>query len=124
MVTSRDGALTTLARQYDFLLDAVSAPHNVNAFLELLRPQGTLVMVGAPPKAHEIQGFSLIMGNRRLAGSLIGGIRETQEMLDYCAKKKVYPDVEVIAATEINAAYERVVKGDVRYRFVIDAKTY
>lgn len=124
VITSREGALTPLARQYDFLLNTVSAPHDVNAYLELLKPMGAMVVVGVPPKAHEIHAFSLLMGNRRLAGSLIGGLRETQEMLDYCAKKKVYPEVEVIAASQINTAYERVIKGDVRYRFVIDAKTF
>jgi uncharacterized zinc-type alcohol dehydrogenase-like protein len=82
-----------------------------------------MVLVGVPPKPLEVQGFSLIMGRKTLAGSIIGGIPETQEMLDYCAKKKILADVEVIPASKINDAYQRTLAGDVRYRFVIDLKT-
>ncbi len=116
-------ALSSLKGRFDFILDTVSAPHPITTFLELLRPDGTLVLVGASPKPLEVHTFALIMGRKTLAGSLIGGIKETQEMLDYCAKKKVLSDVEVIPVTKINEAYERVLKGDVRYRFVIDLKT-
>jgi len=109
--------------KFDFILDAVSAPHDLNQYLGLLKKDGTLVIVGVPVKPAEIEAFSLIFGRKRLAGSLIGGIRETQEMLDYCAKKKITSDVEVIPVSKINEAYERTIKGDVKYRFVIDMKT-
>ena len=101
----------------------MSAPHPISAYLNLLRPDGTVCLVGASPDPLEVQTFSLVMGRHTLAGSLIGGIRETQEMLDYCAKKKVFSDVEVIPVSKINEAYDRVMKGDVRFRFVIDLKT-
>jgi uncharacterized zinc-type alcohol dehydrogenase-like protein len=117
-------AFAKRANSFDFILDTVSAAHQLAPYLALLRRDGTLCVVGVPPKPAEVPAFSLIGGRRRLAGSLIGGIRETQEMLDYCAKHGVLPDVEVIPASKINAAYERTLKGDVRYRFVIDAKTF
>jgi uncharacterized zinc-type alcohol dehydrogenase-like protein len=87
----------------------------------MLRVQGAMVVVGVPPEPTPVAAFSLISGNKRLAGSLIGGIPQTQEMLDYCAEKKIVADVEVIPVQGINEAYERMVRGDVRYRFVIDA---
>ena len=90
----------------------------------MLRRDGAMVLVGAPEKPLEVSAFSLIMARRTLAGSLIGGIRETQEMLDYCAEHGITSDVEVISADRINEAYERTVRGDVKYRFVIDAKTF
>ena len=123
VLTSDALQLTALAGKLDFIIDTVSGPHDVNALLGLLKTAGTLVMVGASPKPHEVSSFSLIMARRTLAGSLIGGMKETQEMLDFCAKKNVLADVEVIAAKDINAAYERMLKSDVRYRFSIDAKT-
>jgi uncharacterized zinc-type alcohol dehydrogenase-like protein len=83
-----------------------------------------MVLVGAAPEPSEVQAFALIFGRKRLTGSLIGGIKETQEMLDFCAKKKVLADVEVIPASRINQAYERTIRGEVRYRFVIDGKTF
>ena len=113
-----------LTNHFDLIIDSVSASHDYNAFLRLLRPYGTMVCVGAPPGAQQISPFSLIGGNKRLAGSMIGGIRETQEMLDFCSAKNIVADVEVIAAKQINEAYERTIKGDVRYRFSIDAKTF
>lgn len=122
IVTTEPGAVEALAGRFDFILDTISAPHDVNAYLEVLKVDGTMVLVGAPPKPLSVEAFSLIMKRRCLAGSLIGGIRETQEMLDYCAKKKILSDVQVIPLSHINAAYERIVKGDVRYRFVIDLK--
>ena len=109
--------------EYDFMIDTIAAPHNVNPYLESLRPEGTMVLVGASPKPLDVEPFSVIMGRKTLAGSIIGGIPETQEMLNYCAKTNVLSDVEVISASEINRAYQRAVTGDVRYRFVIDTKT-
>lgn len=116
-------SLEALANRFDFILDAVSAPHDLNAYLNLLRRDGALALVGASPQPLEVHAFSLIHKRRKLVGSLIGGIRETQEMLDYCAKKKITSDVEVIPIQQVDAAYDRTVKGDVRYRFVIDMKT-
>jgi uncharacterized zinc-type alcohol dehydrogenase-like protein len=115
--------LEALANRFDFILDAVSAPHDINAYLRLLRRDGVLTLVGAPPKPLDVHAFSLIPKRRTLAGSNIGGIRETQEMLDYCAAKNITSDVEVIPIQQVEAAYERTIKGDVRYRFVIDMKT-
>lgn len=113
----------SLANRFDFILDAVSAPHDVNAYLNLLRRDGVLTMVGAPAKPLEIQAFSLILKRRKLTGSGVGGIHQTQEMLDYCAQHNVTADVEVIPIRKVNEAYDRTLKGDVRYRFVIDMNT-
>ena len=115
--------MTALTGKFDFILDTVSAPHPISTYLGLLKPDGTLVLVGASPKPLEVETFALIMGRKTLAGSLIGGIKETQEMLDYCAKNKVLSDVEVIPVTKIDEAFDRAKKGDVRFRFVIDLKT-
>jgi uncharacterized zinc-type alcohol dehydrogenase-like protein len=115
--------LDALANQFDFILDAVSAPHDLNAYLNLLRRDGVLAMVGVPAKPLQVQAFSLILKRRKLSGSGVGGIRETQEMLDYCAEHNITSDVEVIPIQQVNEAYERTLKGDVRYRFVIDMKT-
>jgi len=105
---------------FHFILDCVSAEHDVAAYLKLLKLDGSLVMVGAPAKPLSIPAFDLIMGRRRLGGSAIGGIRETQEMLDFCAERGIASDVEVIPIQQVNTAYERLLKGDVKYRFVID----
>lgn len=119
--STRDPAtFERLAGSFDLLIDTVSAPHDYNAYLNLLRPFGTMVVVGVPPEATPVEAFSLIGGSRRLAGSLIGGIAETQEMLDYCGEHQVAADVEVVAIQQVNEAYDRMVRGDVRYRFVID----
>jgi alcohol dehydrogenase (NADP+) len=123
VVTRDPQNLEPLAGRYDLVLDAVSAPHDPNVYLNLLKRDGVMVLVGAPEKPLEVSAFSLIMRRRRLAGSLIGGIRETQEMLDYCAEHDITSDVEVIPIQQINEAYERTVRGDVRYRFVIDMKS-
>lgn len=127
---AHDFALTTekatfkkLAGRFDVLIDTVSAGHDVNALFRLLKPFGAAVLVGLPTKPMDIAAGNLVSGNKRLAGSSIGGMQETQEMLDFCAAKNVLADVEVIPAEAINTAYERVLKNDVRYRFVIDAKT-
>jgi len=115
--------LDALASRFDFILDAVSAPHDVNAYLNLLRRDGVMTMVGVPAKPLQVQAFSLILKRRKLTGSGVGGVRETQEMLDYCAAKNITADVEVIPIQQVEAAWERTIKGDVRYRFVIDMKT-
>jgi uncharacterized zinc-type alcohol dehydrogenase-like protein len=112
-----------LAGAFDFILDTVSAPHDYNAYLNLLRRDGTMILVGLPDQPVPLSAGPLIMGRRRLVGSLIGGIRETQEMLDFCAEHDVASDIELIPITQVNEAYERMLKGDVRYRFVIDCAT-
>jgi uncharacterized zinc-type alcohol dehydrogenase-like protein len=119
-VTREEGSLAGLAGKLDLIIDTVSAPHDYNQLLGLLRPEGALVLVGAPPEPTPMAAFSLIGGNKRLAGSMIGGIAETQEMLDYCAERGIASDIEVIPIQKINEAYERMLRGDVRYRFVID----
>src|ERR1700677_5246508 len=108
------------AVSFDFILDTVSADHDLNQYLALLRPNGAMVLVGAPGKPAAVAAFNLIFGNRRLAGSAIGGIRETQEMLDFCAEKGITSDIEMIKIQQINEAYDRLLKSDVKYRFVID----
>jgi uncharacterized zinc-type alcohol dehydrogenase-like protein len=105
---------------FDFILDAVSADHDINAYLDMLRRDGHIVMVGAPEKPLAVSVFSLIMGRRSLSGSPIGGIGETQEMLEFCGKHNIVSDVEVIPIQKINEAYERLLKSDVKYRFSID----
>jgi uncharacterized zinc-type alcohol dehydrogenase-like protein len=109
-----------LSASFDLIINTISAQHDYNAYLKLLRPFGTMALVGAPPDGPPVQAFMLIGGNKRLAGSSIGGIAETQEMLDYCAEHKIVSDIEMIPASMINEAYERTIKADVRYRFVID----
>lgn len=106
--------------KYDLVIDTVSADHAYGDYLALLRVRGAMVLVGIPSKPSPIGAFSLIAGNKRLAGSSIGGIAQTQEMLDFCAAKNIVADVEVIGIQSINEAYERMIKNDVRYRFVID----
>ena len=123
VLTTENAAMTHLKEHFDMIIDTVSAPHEVDPFLETLKRDGAMVLLGVPPKAPTVQPFNLIMKRRTLAGSVIGGIAETQEMLDYCAEKKVMSDVEVIPMAKVNEAYERMLKGDVRYRFVIDMKT-
>jgi len=123
VVTKDSLALEPLAGKFDFIIDTVSAPHDLNMYLNLLGRESVMVLVGAPEKPAEVASFSLISNGRTLAGSMIGGIRETQEMLDYCAEKNITSDVEVIPIQKINEAYERTIKGDVRYRFVIDMKS-
>lgn len=110
----------TLAGTFDFIIDTVSAPHDYNAYLSLLKANGTMVLVGIPDQPAPVAAGVLIMRRRKLVGSLIGGIRETQEMLDFCAKHGIASDIELIDIDLINDAYERMIKGDVKYRFVID----
>jgi uncharacterized zinc-type alcohol dehydrogenase-like protein len=105
---------------FDFILDAVSADHDLNAYLQLLKLDGTMTLVGAPEKPAPISAFNLLMKRRRIAGSAIGGIRETQEMLDFCAEKGITADIDLIPIQKVNEAYVRLLKSDVKYRFVID----
>lgn len=107
-------------RSFDFILDTISADHDINAYINLLVPDGNLTLVGAPPKPLSVAAFSLIMGRRSLSGSPIGGVAETQEMLDFCGKHNITADVEVIPIQKVNEAYERLLKSDVKYRFSID----
>jgi len=121
VIISRDAdAMARHAGSFDMILDTVSADHDLNAYLALLKLDGTLVLVGAPPAPQPVSAFSLFMPRRQLAGSLIGGIAETQEMLDFCGKHNITCDIELIAMKQINEAYERLLRSDVKYRFVID----
>ena len=121
--TSDPATFKELAGRFDLILNTVSANLDVDAYLSMLRVDGTLVNVGAPAGADKYHVFSLIMGRRSIAGSLVGGIRETQEMLDFAAEHGIAPMIEIIRAEQINEAYERVLRSDVRYRFVIDIST-
>jgi len=120
MLTSDETQTKAVANYFDFILNTVSADHDYNLYLGMLNTNGVMVCVGAPPTPAQIPAFNLIGGRRSVAGSLIGGLPETQEMLDYCAAHNIVSDVEVIKMSEINKAYERMLKGDVKYRFVID----
>jgi len=120
VVSTRPGDMQKEQGSFDFILDTVSAAHDLNMYLDLLKRDGTLTLVGAPETPAPVRAFKLLFGRRRLAGSLIGGIAETQEMLDFCAERGITSDVEVIPAQKINEAYDRLLKGDVKYRFVID----
>jgi uncharacterized zinc-type alcohol dehydrogenase-like protein len=121
---TRDKAtFEALASSFDLIINTVSAPIDMAAYLGLLRLNGTLVSVGAPPEPLPVPVFALFDNRRSFAGSGIGGIAETQEMLDFCAERGIYPEVELIGADAINDAYERVLRSDVRYRFVIDIDT-
>ena len=108
------------AGSFDFILDTIAADHDINAYLNLLAHDGNITLVGAPEKPMPISAFSLLMGRRNLSGSLIGGIAETQEMLDFCGKHNITSDVEIIPIQKVNEAYERLIKSDVKYRFSID----
>jgi uncharacterized zinc-type alcohol dehydrogenase-like protein len=123
VVSKNADEMKALAGKFDFILDCVSAPHDLNIYLNLLRLNGAMVLVGVPEKPSEVQAFSLIGNNRTLAGSMIGGIKETQEMLDYCAENGIVSDIELINIQDVENAYERTIKGDVRYRFVIDMQS-
>jgi uncharacterized zinc-type alcohol dehydrogenase-like protein len=120
VISKNEDEMLKHANSFDFILDAVSADHDLNAYLKLLKLDGTMTLVGAPEKPAPIAAFNLIMGRRSLSGSAIGGIRETQEMLDFCAEHGITSDIELIPIQQINQAYERLLKGDVKYRFVID----
>ena len=121
VVSKNPEEMAAHAGTFDFILNTVAAAHNLDAFLVLLKLDGTMTLVGAPATPHPSPGvFNLILKRRRLAGSLIGGIRETQEMLDFCAQHGIVSDIEAIRMDEINEAYERMLKSDVKYRFVVD----
>ncbi|WP_224370615.1 NAD(P)-dependent alcohol dehydrogenase [Hyalangium versicolor] len=119
-LTKDDATFRKLANRFDLIINTISAQHDYNKYLGMVRPLGTMVLVGAPPEPTPVGAFALINGNKRLAGSNIGGIAETQEMLDFCAKHKIVSDIEIIPIQKINEAYERMMRNDVRYRFVID----
>ena len=123
VVTSDKEQTKKVKGYFDFILDTVSAPHDVKLYLSLLKTNGTHIMVGIPPTPSEVPAFSLMDGRKSLAGSGIGGLPETQEMLDYCAEHNIVSDIELIDIKNIQTAYDRMVKGDVRYRFVIDMAT-
>jgi uncharacterized zinc-type alcohol dehydrogenase-like protein len=121
VVVSRNAEeLRPHAGTFHFILDTVSAVHDVNAYLHLLRRGGNLTLVGAPDDPHAVSAFGLIFGNKSLSGSLIGGLRETQEMLDFCGEHGITSDVEVIPVQRLDEAYARLLKQDVKYRFSID----
>jgi alcohol dehydrogenase (NADP+) len=120
VISKNEGEMQKHTGSFDFILDAVSADHDLNAYLQLLKLDGTMTLVGAPEKPAAISSFNLLMKRRRVAGSAIGGIRETQQMLDFCAEKGITADIEMIKIQQINEAYERLLKSDVKYRFVID----
>lgn len=123
ITTDTEALLLSHAGKFDLILDTVSAPHDLNIYLQLLKRDGAMVLVGLPEVPPELQVGNLIFGRKSLAGSLIGGIPETQEMLDYCGKHNITSDIELIHPKEINNAFERMMKGDVKYRFVLDMKS-
>jgi uncharacterized zinc-type alcohol dehydrogenase-like protein len=123
VVTTDPEQLKSVTGYFDFILDTVSAPHDLNLYISLLKTKGTHVCIGVPPTPYELQAFGLIMGRKSIVGSLIGGLRETQEMLDFCAENGIVSDIELIDIKNINEAFDRMIKGDVRYRFVIDIAT-
>ncbi len=123
VVTSDPEQVKAVKSSFDFILDTVSAPHDMNMYLSLLKTNGVHICVGVPPEPMSIAAFSLLGGRRSVAGSGIGGVRETQEMLDFCVQHNIVSDIEVIDIKDITKSYERMLKGDVRYRFVIDMAT-
>jgi uncharacterized zinc-type alcohol dehydrogenase-like protein len=123
VVTTESAQARSVKGYFDFIIDTVSAPHDFKFYLSMLKTNGTLILVGLPSAPIEIPPFSIVNGRRSLAGSSIGGIQETQEMLDYCAENNIVSDIELIDIKNINEAYQRMLKGDVRYRFVIDMKS-
>ena len=123
IVTSDPGQLKSVKRSFDLILDTVSAEHNINDYLGLLTTNGTLVVIGLPGVPFAVNADSLLSGRRSMAGSMIGGVSETQEMLDFCGEKNIVSEIELIEASYVNQAYERTIKSDVRFRFVIDIAT-
>ena len=124
ILTTDQAQRKTVAKYFGFIIDTVSAEHDYNLYLSMLNTNGAMICLGAPQVPSKVNALTLIGGRRSLTGSLIGGIPETQEMLDYCAANNIVSDVEVIKISEVNEAYERMLKGDVRYRFVIDLSAY
>jgi uncharacterized zinc-type alcohol dehydrogenase-like protein len=123
VISKNENEMKQQAGKLDFIIDTVSAPHNVASYLATLKIDGTLCMVGASPDPHQVPSSALIFGRRSLSGSLIGGLAETQEMLDYCGQHNITCDIEMIPIQKINEAYQRVLKSDVKYRFVIDMQS-
>jgi len=123
VLTSDPEQLKSVQGNFDFIIDTVSAPHDYNEYLGLMKTNGVLICVGAPPAPAQIYAFNLIGGRKSIAGSLIGGLPETQEMLNYCAEHQIVSDIEMINIQDIHRAYDRMLKGDVKYRFVIDMAT-
>jgi len=123
VVSKNEDEMKKHTGSFDFILDTVSAQHDLNAYLPLLKRDGTLTLVGAPTEPLPVTAFNLIFTRHNLAGSLIGGIKETQEMLDFCAAHGIVADIEMIPIQKIDEAYERMLKSDVKYRFVIDMKS-
>ena len=122
-LTSDEATFKQMAGRFDLIIDTISAPHDYNKYLGLLRVEGTMVLLGVPPQPTPVAAIALIGGRRSLSGSLIGGIKETQEMLDFCAEHNIVSEIEIIPVQQVNVAYERMMKNDVRYRFVLDMKT-
>ena len=120
IVSHNKDQMNKLARSFDFMLDTVSAEHDINAYIQLLRRDGNITLVGAPGKPHVLSAFGLLFQRRSISGSIIGGLTETQEMLDFCGKHNITADVEVIPIQKVNEAYNRMLKSDVKYRFSID----
>src|SRR5437762_1424432 len=118
--SKNDADMQKHANTFDFILDTVPAAHNINPYINLLKRDGTLGFVGAPPEPLPLEVAGLLFGRRKVAGSIIGGIRETQEMLDFCSEHNVTADIEMIGIQQVNEAYGRLLKNDVKYRFVID----
>jgi uncharacterized zinc-type alcohol dehydrogenase-like protein len=123
VLTTDPANFAAVAGQLDLIIDTVAAKHDFSPYMASLKIGGTQVLVGVAPEPNQVHAMALIGGRKQLAGSLIGGIKETQEMLDFCARRKVLADIELIPAQQINEAYERTIKGQVKYRFVIDSKT-
>lgn len=124
IISKDEQAMKAARNQFDFILNTVAVPHNLDMYTNLLRRDGTMTLVGLPAESHPSPAVGLLIGKRRsIAGSLIGGIAETQEMLDFCARHNITADVEIIAMSEINEAYERMLNSDVKYRFVIDMQS-
>ncbi len=123
VVTTDPKQVEAAKNSFDFILDTVSAEHDINMYLGLLKTDGTHICVGVPSKPAEVAAFSLLGGRKSLAGSGIGGLAETQEMLDFCEEHNIVSDIEMIDIKDITTAYQRMLKGDVRYRFVIDIAT-
>ncbi len=122
-LTSDPATFKALAGKFDLIIDTISAPHDYNKYLGLLRLEGAMVLLGVPPEPTPVAAGSLIFGHKVLTGSLIGGIAETQEMLDFCAEHNIVSEIELIPVQQVNEAYDRMMKNDVRYRFVLDMKT-
>jgi uncharacterized zinc-type alcohol dehydrogenase-like protein len=123
VVTKDAEQLKAVTGTFNFIIDTVSAEHDYNLYLSLLKPNGVHICVGAPPTPTPFHAFSLIPGRKSLVGSMIGGLPETQEMLDFCAEHNIVSDIEMIDIKNVHNAYDRMLKGDVRYRFVIDMAT-